>query len=89
MTPPPRSAQREALTSTSLQGVVKLGYDLILEGDADGETDGVRDCGRSVREAEAESLGWRYWFDGKDMHLICPLCAHREFRSDAPASANG
>jgi hypothetical protein len=43
-------------------------------------------CGRHVREPEAESLGWRYWSDGKELHLICPLCAHREFRPDAPAS---
>jgi hypothetical protein len=39
-------------------------------------------CGRPVREADAEGLGWRYWSDGSALHLICPLCAHREFRGN-------
>jgi hypothetical protein len=43
-------------------------------------------CSRPVREADAEQAGWRYWSDGLDLHLICSLCAHREFRPDAPAS---
>jgi hypothetical protein len=43
-------------------------------------------CDRPVREREAEDLGWRYWSDGRNLHLICPLCAHREFAPDAPAS---
>jgi hypothetical protein len=41
-------------------------------------------CGRPIREADAEDLGWTYWSDGVDLHLICALCAHREFRPDAP-----
>jgi len=35
-------------------------------------------CSRPVREADAEDLGWRYWPDGRDLHLICALCAHRD-----------
>jgi DNA-directed RNA polymerase subunit RPC12/RpoP len=46
-------------------------------------------CGRPVREADAEDLGWRYWSDGKDLHLICAHCAYREFQVDAPASVLG
>ena len=45
-------------------------------------------CGRPVREAEAKEAGWRYWSDGIDLHLICALCAHREFHPDAPASTD-
>jgi hypothetical protein len=45
-------------------------------------------CGRPVHKAEAKAAGWRYWSDGIDLHLICALCAHREFRHDAPASAD-
>ena len=45
-------------------------------------------CSRPVRERDAESLGWRYWSDGIDLHLICALCAYREVRADAPASAD-
>jgi hypothetical protein len=44
-------------------------------------------CGRPVREADAEDLGWRYWSDGRDLHLICSLCAHRELPPDTPASS--
>ena len=43
-------------------------------------------CSRPVRERDAESLGWRYWSDDVDLHLICALCAHREFRLEAPES---
>ena len=43
-------------------------------------------CSRPVREQDAEALGWRYWSDGEDLHLICALCGHREFRVDASAS---
>jgi hypothetical protein len=39
-------------------------------------------CARPVREREADDLGWRYWSDGRNLHLICPLCAHREFAPD-------
>jgi hypothetical protein len=45
-------------------------------------------CARPVREKEVEDLGWRYWSDGRDLHLICPLCAHREFDADAPSSSS-
>lgn len=45
-------------------------------------------CARPVREKEAEALGWRYWSDGRDLHLICPLCAHREFGSEAAPSVD-
>jgi hypothetical protein len=40
-------------------------------------------CRRPVRETDAEALGWRFWSDGIDLHLICALCAYREFRPDA------
>ena len=43
-------------------------------------------CGRPCREADAKEAGWRYWSDGIDLHLICALCAYREFRPDVPAS---
>jgi hypothetical protein len=42
-------------------------------------------CRRPVREADADELGWRYWSDGRGLHLICALCAHRGLRPDAPA----
>lgn len=45
-------------------------------------------CGRVGHEAAAKEAGWRYWSDGVDLHLICPLCASREFAPDAPASAD-
>ena len=45
-------------------------------------------CGRPVREADAEELGWRYWSDGLDLHLICSLCALREFRPDVPTTTD-
>jgi hypothetical protein len=45
-------------------------------------------CARPVREDDAETLGWRYWSDGLDLHLICPLCARREFAVDAPAGTD-
>ena len=44
-------------------------------------------CGRPCREAETKEAGWRNWSDGTDLHLICALCAHREFRPDAPGVA--
>ena len=45
-------------------------------------------CARPVREAEAEGLGWRYWIDGRELNLICPLCAHRQFSYHFPGSAD-
>lgn len=46
-------------------------------------------CGLLVLNADAEALGWRFWSDGAgELHLICPLCAHREFADDAPASVD-
>ena len=41
----------------------------------DGASPSVPNCSRPVREADAEELGWRYWSDGVDLHLICALCA--------------
>jgi hypothetical protein len=46
-------------------------------------------CQRQVRQADVEELGWWYWSDGIDLHLICSLCAYREFRGDAPTSTHG
>ena len=46
-------------------------------------------CGRPCREADAKEAGWRAWSDGRDLHLICALCAYREFRPDALASLPG
>jgi hypothetical protein len=43
---------------------------------------------RTEREADAKDAGWRYWSDGLDLHLICAVCAHREFRLNAPASTD-
>ena len=45
-------------------------------------------CGRPGREADPKEAGWRCWSDGIDLHLICALCAYREFRPDAPASTD-
>jgi hypothetical protein len=45
------------------------------------------ECERSIRESEAKAAGWFYWSDGEDLHLVCALCAAREFAPDAPASA--
>lgn len=45
-------------------------------------------CERVIRESEAKSAGWFYWSDGVDLHLVCSLCAAREFAPDAPASAD-
>jgi hypothetical protein len=45
------------------------------------------ECQRSIRESEAKRAGWFYWSDAVDLHLICALCAAREFAADAPASA--
>jgi hypothetical protein len=44
-------------------------------------------CGRPVREADAEALGWRFYSYGVgELEPFCGLCAHREFPPDAPAS---
>ncbi len=41
-------------------------------------------CGRPVREADAETLGRRFYSDGVGELLpFCGLCAHRAFRHDA------
>lgn len=46
-------------------------------------------CGRPVREADADALGWRFYSDGVGELLpFCGLCAHREFRPDAAASTD-
>ncbi len=45
-------------------------------------------CEQKVREADAKDTGWRYWSDGNDLHLTCPLCAAREFAPDAAASTD-
>jgi hypothetical protein len=47
------------------------------------------ECERSIRATEAKDAGWFYWPDGEDVHLVCALCAGREFASDAPAAADG
>jgi hypothetical protein len=46
-------------------------------------------CGRPVRESDADALGWRFNSDGVgELEPFCGLCAHREFRDDAPASTD-
>lgn len=46
-------------------------------------------CSQPVHEADAEDLGWRFYSDGLgELVPFCSLCAHREFRADAPASTD-
>jgi hypothetical protein len=43
-------------------------------------------CGRPVRESEAEEAGWRFYSDGVGELLpFCALCTYREFRPDVPS----
>jgi len=43
-------------------------------------------CSTTIPERDAEAAGWRYWSDGVGELLpFCPVCAEREFASDAPA----
>ena len=46
------------------------------------------ECERSICESEAKAAGWFYWSVGVDLHLVCALCAAREFAADAPASSD-
>jgi hypothetical protein len=47
------------------------------------------ECRRTIRDGQAKAAGWFYWSDGEDLHLVCALCAAREFSADAPASTDG
>jgi len=85
---PAHSPAGEATAVKPVRGVGEAGSLATCASDPVLEASRLRELLAAVCEDEAEALGWRYWSDGLDLHLILCLCVTNSFIPTRPYSGS-